>query len=43
MPLPAVPSPQEGGEGRVRGSGSRRTFLATIPQSVLGLADEVMQ
>jgi hypothetical protein len=35
MPSLATPSPPEGGEGRVRGMGSRRAFLAAVSLSLL--------
>ena len=35
MPSRVTPSPPEGGEGRVRGWGSRRAFLATMSLSLL--------
>jgi putative ABC transport system substrate-binding protein len=35
MPSLVTPSPPEGGEGRVRGLGSRRAFLATMSFSLL--------
>ena len=35
MPSRVTPSPPEGGEGRVRGWGSRRAFLATMSLGLL--------